>query len=86
MDDITGTTETVPKHISRQTKQIGIVELTVPNEDRIEVSGELKRLKYEHIAKEGLLNGRSTIKNWEEKDKQVRSSSMLLSGLRPVGS
>ena len=43
--------------VSRQTKQIGIVELTVPNEDRIEVSGELKRLKYEQIAQEGRLNG-----------------------------
>ena len=29
--------------VSRKTKQIGIVELTVPNEDRIEVSGEIKR-------------------------------------------
>ena len=43
--------------VSRVTKQIGIVELTVPNEDRIEVSGELKRLKYEQIAQEGRLNG-----------------------------
>ena len=43
--------------VSRKTKQIAIVELTVPNEDRIEVSGELKRLKYEQIAQEGRLNG-----------------------------
>ena len=43
--------------VSRVTKQIGIVELTVPNEDRIEVSGEMKRLKYEQIAQEGRLNG-----------------------------
>ena len=43
--------------VSRKTKQIGIVELTVPNEDRIEVSGELKRSKYEQIAQEGRLNG-----------------------------
>ena len=43
--------------ISNQTKQIGIVELTVPNEDRIEISGELKRQKYEQIAQDGKLNG-----------------------------
>ena len=43
--------------VSRKTKQIAIVELTVPNEDRIEVSGELKRLKYEQIAQEGRKNG-----------------------------
>ena len=43
--------------ISNQSKQIGIVELTVPNEDRIEISGELKRQKYEQIAQDGKLNG-----------------------------
>ena len=43
--------------VSKETKQVGIVELTVPNEDRIEVSGEIKRLKYEKIANEGRLNG-----------------------------
>ena len=36
---------------------MGIVELTVPNEDRIEVSGEIKRLKYEPIVQEGRRNG-----------------------------
>ena len=43
--------------VSRKTKQLGIMELTVPNEDRIEVSGELKRLKYEPIAQEGRKRG-----------------------------
>ena len=43
--------------VSKNTKQIGIVELTVPNEDRIEVSGELKRSKYEPIVQEGRANG-----------------------------
>ena len=42
---------------SRNTKQMAIVELTVPAEERIEVSGELKRMKYEHIAQEGKLKG-----------------------------
>lgn len=39
--------------VSKKTKQPGIVELTVPKEDRVEVSGELKRLKYEPIVQEG---------------------------------
>ena len=43
--------------ISKSSRQIVIVELTVPNEDRIEVSGEIKRTKCERIASEGRLNG-----------------------------
>ena len=43
--------------VSRKSKQMGIVELTVPNENRIEVSGEIKRLKYEPIVQEGRRNG-----------------------------
>ena len=43
--------------VSAKSKQMGIVELTVPMEDRIEVSGELKRNKYERIVSEGRQNG-----------------------------
>ena len=43
--------------ISQRTKQLGIIELTVPSEDRIEVSGEIKKLKYETIAQEGRSKG-----------------------------
>ena len=43
--------------VSKKSKQLGIVELTVPNEDRVEVSGELKRLKYEQIVQDGRNNG-----------------------------
>ena len=43
--------------ISRSTKQFGMVELTVPSEERVEVSGELKKLKYEELAQEARLNG-----------------------------
>ena len=43
--------------VSKQSKQLGIIELTVPSEDRVEVSGELKRLKYEQIVQEGRQNG-----------------------------
>ena len=43
--------------VSSKTKQMGIVELTVPMEDRIEISGELKRNKYEKIVTEGRQNG-----------------------------
>ena len=34
---------------SESTKQMGVVELTVPGEDRLEVSGELKKMKYEEL-------------------------------------
>ena len=43
--------------MSKKTKQMAIVELTVPSEDRIEVSGELKRSKYEKIVNEGRQKG-----------------------------
>ena len=43
--------------ISTKTKQFGIIELTVPSEERIEVSGELKRLRYEKIAQEARAGG-----------------------------
>ena len=42
---------------SGRTKQMGIVELTVPTEERIEVAGELKRAKYEQLVVEGRQNG-----------------------------
>ena len=32
--------------VSKKTRQLGIIELTVPTEERIEVSAEGKRLKY----------------------------------------
>ena len=35
--------------VSERTKQLGIVELTVPSEERIEVSSELKKMKYAPI-------------------------------------
>ena len=40
--------------ISDSTKRMGLIELTVPSEDRVEVAGELKRTKYavlQHEAK-----------------------------------
>ena len=43
--------------VSNKSKQMGIVELTVPCEERIEISGEIKRLKYEQIVNEGRQNG-----------------------------
>ena len=43
--------------ISHQTKQVSFIELTVPSEDRIEVSGEIKKAKYEAIAVEGRQKG-----------------------------
>ena len=36
--------------ISHMTKQVSFIELTLPSEESIEVSGELKKAKYEAIA------------------------------------
>ena len=35
---------------SEKAKKMAIIELTVPSEERIEVSGEIKRNKYQEIA------------------------------------
>ena len=42
---------------SLKTKQMAIIELTVPTEDRVEISGEIKRAKYEILVSEGRKNG-----------------------------
>ena len=39
--------------MSEGTKRIGLIELTVPSKERIEVSGELKRAKYAPLQEEG---------------------------------
>ena len=43
--------------MSEGTKRVGLVELTVPSEERIEVSGELKKAKYAPLQEEGKANG-----------------------------
>ena len=43
--------------VSDNTKQLGIVELTVPGEDRIEVSSEMKKAKYAPVAEEAKQKG-----------------------------
>ena len=43
--------------ISEITKQIGVVELTVPTEDRIEISGEIKQTKYAELLESMKSNG-----------------------------
>ena len=43
--------------VSESTKRIGLVELTVPTEDRIEVSSELKKSKYAPLQEQGKVNG-----------------------------
>ena len=51
---------------SDTTKQMCIVELTVPREDRVEISGELKKTKYEELKEGGAANGwRVTIRTVE---------------------
>ena len=48
---------------SRSSKQIAIAELTVPIEERVEISNELKRSKYAELEDAGRLNGWS-VKIW----------------------
>ena len=43
--------------ISDSTKRMGVVELTVPSEDRVEVAGELKKNKYAVLQQEGKKQG-----------------------------
>ena len=47
----------------KKTNRIGMLELTVPGEDRIDVSGELKRTKYAPLEVEGKRNG-LTVRIW----------------------
>merc|ERR1711872_266243 len=43
--------------MSESTKRIGLIELTVPSEERVEVSGELKRAKYASLQEVGKTRG-----------------------------
>ena len=43
--------------ISDATKRMGVIELTVPSEDRVEVSSELKKNKYAVLQQEGKKRG-----------------------------
>ena len=43
--------------LSDSAKRVGIIELTVPSEDRVEISGELKRAKYSELEREGRRKG-----------------------------
>ena len=43
--------------ISRSSKRMGVIELTVPNEERIEVSSEMKKTEYAGLQSEGKRNG-----------------------------
>ena len=43
--------------VSEKAKRVGIVELTVPSEERVELSGELKKAKYEELKIEGERKG-----------------------------
>ena len=43
--------------ISNSTKKVGLVEMTVPSEERVEISGEMKKEKYAPLQEEGKANG-----------------------------
>ena len=49
--------------VSNSTKRMGIVELTVPSEERVEVAGEMKREKYQRIVQDGKERG-WTVRVW----------------------
>ena len=48
---------------SRSSRRMGVIELTVPTEERIEVSSELKKAKYAGLQSEGKRNGYA-VKVW----------------------
>ena len=43
--------------ISESMRLAGVIELTVPREDRVEVSGELKKMRYAPLQEQGKANG-----------------------------
>ena len=43
--------------VSDRTKRMGVMELTVPNEERVEVANEMKRAKYATLQVEGKRKG-----------------------------
>ena len=43
--------------ILNMSKRMGVIELTVPSEDRVKVSGELKKAKYAVLQQEAKKNG-----------------------------
>ena len=43
--------------LSEKTRRVGIIELTVPSEEQVELSGELKKAKYEELRREGERKG-----------------------------
>ena len=43
--------------MSEKARKVGIVELTVPSEERVELAGELKKAKYEELRREGETKG-----------------------------
>ena len=49
--------------MSEGSKRVGLVELTVPNEERVELSGELKKAKYAELEREGRRKG-WTVRTW----------------------
>ena len=49
--------------VSSSTKRMGVMELTVPNEDRVEVANEMKRMKYATLQVEGKKRG-WTVEIW----------------------
>ena len=49
--------------VSKSSKRMGVMELTVPNEDRVELANEMKRMKYATLQVEGKKRG-WTVEVW----------------------
>ena len=49
--------------VSDASKRMGVMELTVPNEDRVELANEMKRMKYATLQVEGKKRG-WTVEVW----------------------
>ena len=71
--------------ISDSTRRVGIMELTVPSEERVEISGEIKRSKYAVIEAEGRRRG-WTVRVWAvEVGCRGFPASSMASFLRDIG-
>ena len=73
------------KLVSRNSKRMGVIELTVPSEERIEVSTELKRSKYAVLQAEGTRKGWAVFVWAVESGCRGFPASAMVSLLRDLG-
>ena len=71
--------------VSRSSKRMGVIELTVPSEERIEVSTELKKTKYAVLQEEGKRKGWGVTVWAVEVGSRGFPASSMVSLLRDMG-